>query len=63
VVCDPGKNALLKAGNKNDHIDARKLGMVTNNISEPGILISDGLQRSDKMKAAAFGARSFYCKR
>lgn len=25
VVCDPGKNALLKAGNKNDRIDARKL--------------------------------------
>ena len=25
VVCDPQKNALLKAGNKNDRIDARKL--------------------------------------
>src|SRR5580693_1123803 len=25
VVCDPRKNALLKAGNKNDQIDARKL--------------------------------------
>src|SRR5271169_4601212 len=25
VVCDPRKNALLKAGNKNDRIDARKL--------------------------------------
>ena len=25
VVCDPRKNALLKAGNKNDLIDARKL--------------------------------------
>src|ERR1700689_5130869 len=24
-VCDPRKNALLKAGNKNDQIDARKL--------------------------------------
>jgi hypothetical protein len=24
-VCDPRKNALLKAGNKNDRIDARKL--------------------------------------
>src|SRR6202142_420611 len=24
VVCDPRKNALLKAGNKNDRIDARK---------------------------------------
>src|ERR1700732_3966118 len=26
VVCDPRKNALLKAGNKNDRVDARKLG-------------------------------------
>src|SRR5881394_556589 len=25
VVCDPRKNALLKEGNKNDRIDARKL--------------------------------------
>jgi hypothetical protein len=24
LVCDPRKNALLKAGNKNDRIDARK---------------------------------------
>jgi hypothetical protein len=24
-VCNPRKNALLKAGNKNDRIDARKL--------------------------------------
>jgi Transposase len=25
LVCDPRKNALLKAGNKNDRIDARRL--------------------------------------
>src|ERR1700674_3236140 len=25
LVCDPRKNALMKAGNKNDGIDARKL--------------------------------------
>src|SRR6059058_5590498 len=25
VVCDPRKNALLKAGNKSDRVDARKL--------------------------------------
>jgi len=25
LVCDPRKNALLKAGNKSDRIDARKL--------------------------------------
>ncbi|MFI5247949.1 MAG: transposase [Nitrospirales bacterium] len=25
LVCDPRKNALLKSGNKNDRIDARKL--------------------------------------
>jgi transposase len=30
VVCDPRKNALLKAGNKNDRIDTRKL-TTTNN--------------------------------
>jgi transposase len=28
VVCDPGKNALLKDGNKSDRIDARKLARV-----------------------------------
>src|SRR5712664_4891858 len=28
VVCDPRKNALLKAGNKNDRVDARKLGQL-----------------------------------
>src|SRR3981081_1156261 len=28
VVCDPRKNALLKAGNKSDRIDARKLDEV-----------------------------------
>jgi transposase len=26
LVCDPRKNALLKAGNKNDRMDARKVG-------------------------------------
>ena len=25
IVCDPRKNALLTAGNKNDRVDARKL--------------------------------------
>jgi transposase len=25
LVCDPRRNALLKAGNKNDRIDAQKL--------------------------------------
>jgi len=25
VVCDPRRNALLKAGNKNDKVDAREL--------------------------------------
>ena len=25
IVCDPRKNSLLKAGNKNDRVDARKL--------------------------------------
>jgi hypothetical protein len=25
IVCDPRKNALLNAGNKNDRVDARKL--------------------------------------
>ena len=32
VVCDPRKNALLRAGNKNDRVDARK---------RPGLAASD----------------------
>ena len=36
LVCDPRKNALLKAGNKNDRIDARKLAD----------LLRTGLERS-----------------
>src|SRR6266699_4271786 len=31
LVCDPRKNALLKAGNKNDRIDARKLADLLRN--------------------------------
>jgi transposase len=34
VVCDPRKNALLKSGNKNDRIDARKLA----NLLRTGLL-------------------------
>ena len=34
VVCDPRKNALLKAGNKNDRVDARKL----NDLLRAGLL-------------------------
>src|SRR6202451_4640924 len=34
VVCDPRKNALLKAGNKNDRVDARKLS----NLLRAGLL-------------------------
>ena len=34
VVCDPRKNALLQAGNKNDRIDARKLA----NLLRVGLL-------------------------
>jgi hypothetical protein len=44
LVCDPRKNALLKVGNKNDRIDARKLSelLYLNKLSsvyhgEPGI--------------------------
>src|SRR3981081_2034139 len=35
VACDPRKNALLKAGNKNDRIDARKLAelLYMNNLT------------------------------
>jgi hypothetical protein len=29
IVCDPRKNALLNAGNKNDRVDARKLRSAT----------------------------------
>jgi len=36
LVCDPRKNALLKAGNKNDHIDARKLAeLLRSNLLRP----------------------------
>ena len=36
VVCDPRKNALLKDGNKNDRIDARKLAeLLRNNLLSP----------------------------
>jgi transposase len=34
LVCDPRKNALLKEGNKNDRIDARKLA----NLLRGGLL-------------------------
>ena len=53
VVCDPRKNALLKAGNKNDCIDARKLSelLYLNKLSsvyhcEPGIRTLKELARS-----------------
>ena len=36
VVCDPRKNALLKAGNKNDRVDARKLsGLLSAGLLTP----------------------------
>ena len=36
LVCDPRKNALLKDGNKNDRIDARKLAkLLRNNLLSP----------------------------
>jgi transposase len=36
VVCDPRKNALLKAGNKSDRIDARKLAeLLRSNLLRP----------------------------
>src|SRR5665213_3360593 len=53
IVCDPRKNALLKAGNKNDRVDARKLsdlfraGLVTPVYhGESGIRILRELSRS-----------------
>jgi len=53
VVCDPRKNALLKVGNKNDRIDARKLSelLYLNKLSsvyhgEPGIRTLKELARS-----------------
>ena len=36
LVCDPRKNALLKVGNKSDHIDARKLAeLLRSNLLRP----------------------------
>jgi transposase len=53
VVCDPRKNALLKVGNKNDRLDARKLSelLYLNKLSpvyhgEPGIRTLKELARS-----------------
>ena len=53
LVCDPRKNALLKVGNKNDRIDARKLSelLYLNKLSpvyhgEPGIRTLKELARS-----------------
>ena len=53
LVCDPRKNALLKVGNKNDRIDARKLSelLYLNKLSpvyhgEPGIRPLKELARS-----------------
>jgi transposase len=53
LVCDPRKNALLKAGNKSDRIDARKLSdlLYLNKLSavyhgEPGIRTLKELARS-----------------
>ncbi len=38
LVCDPRKNALLKAGNKNDRIDARKLAdLLRSGLALPGL--------------------------
>jgi transposase len=53
LVCDPRKNALLKVGNKNDRIDARKLSelLYLNKLSpvyhgDPGIRTLKELARS-----------------
>src|SRR5258706_4417429 len=53
LACDPRKNALLKAGNKNDRIDARKLSelLYLNKLSpvyhgEPGIRTLKEVARS-----------------
>jgi hypothetical protein len=35
LVCDPRKNALLKVGNKNDGIDARKLADLLRSDPDP----------------------------
>ena len=42
LVCDPRKNALLKSGNKNDRIDARKLA----DLSEPGCSLRSTTERT-----------------
>jgi transposase len=43
LVCDPRKNALLKEGNKNDRIDARKLAE-----SSPGRIALRGVPRRER---------------
>jgi transposase len=45
LVCDPRKNALLKAGNKNDRIDARKLAdLLRSRLLSPVYHGQNGLQ-------------------
>src|SRR5262249_14602224 len=45
VVCDPRRNALLKEGNQNDRVDARKLAeLLQNNQLRPVYHVNHGLR-------------------
>lgn len=56
VVCDPRKNALLKAGNKNDRMDARKLAdLLRAGLSSP-VYHGESQERLLKELARSYGA-------
>ena len=50
IVCDPRKNALLKAGNKNDRIDARKLAdLLRTGLLSPVYHGEDGIRSGSRV--------------
>src|ERR1035437_4769251 len=54
LVCDPRKNALLKAGNKNDRIDARKLADLFRTVLLSSVYHADNGIRTLKELARSY---------
>jgi transposase len=53
LVCNPRKNALLKIGNKNDRIDARKLAeLLRSGLLSPVYHGENGIRRCESWRAA-----------
>jgi len=50
IVCDPRKNALLKAGNKNDRVDPRKLtDLLRAGLPAADFFCFSGLHRAEEV--------------